>query len=123
MGKYSDVPSQTPLVRPKSAIYTPKVDATSIPVTFIWEPPPPALLTVLFTGGGSSADPKSVRRCEQLSQRPKQRSRPKTNQYQPDKRQKREKQKKRKKNTKEDFATPIATISPFTSGLKAFLLS
>ena len=47
-------------------------------------PPPGALLTVLFTGGGSSADPKSVRRCEQLSQRPKQRSRPKTNQYQPD---------------------------------------
>ena len=43
MGKYSDVPSQTPLVRPKSAIYTPKVDVTSIPVTFIWEPPPPRL--------------------------------------------------------------------------------
>ena len=40
MGKYSDVPSQTPLVRPKSAIYTPKVDATSIPVTFMCPPPP-----------------------------------------------------------------------------------
>ena len=38
MGKYSDVPSQTPLVRPKSAIYTPKVDATSIPVTFMCPP-------------------------------------------------------------------------------------
>ena len=26
MGKYSEFPSQTPLVRPKSSIYTPKLD-------------------------------------------------------------------------------------------------
>ena len=34
-------------------------------------------VTVLFSVGGRTADPKSVRRCKWLSQRPKQRSRPK----------------------------------------------
>lgn len=36
------------------------------------------MVTVLFMAGGRTADPKSVRRCNELSQRPKQRSRPKT---------------------------------------------
>ena len=36
MGKYSDFPSQTPYVRPRSAIYSPKRDYEHL-VTFIWE--------------------------------------------------------------------------------------
>ena len=44
MGKYSDLPYQTPYVRPKSAIYTPERDEEH-PVTYIWESPRVKLLT------------------------------------------------------------------------------
>ena len=132
MGKYSDVPSQTPLVRPKSAIYTPKVDATSIPVTFIWEPPSPppglylpfclqaeAVVLIQNLSDGANSYP-SVQNKDQDLKRTNI-SLTKVNKQINDKKEKNKN--KRKKNTKEDFATPIATISPFKSGLKAFLLS
>ena len=40
MGKYSNFPSQTPQMRPKSAIYTPKRDDEH-PRHFYMESPPP----------------------------------------------------------------------------------
>ena len=41
MGKYSDSPSQTPYVRPKSAIYTPKRDDQHPRHYYMGVPPPP----------------------------------------------------------------------------------
>ena len=40
-GKYSDFPPQTPQVRPKSAIYTPKRDNEHPGHFDMWVPPPP----------------------------------------------------------------------------------